>query len=300
MGTFWKKDWFAGLIVTVICLLIASSQLIEKIEFANYDFAMNRLARDPQQNIAIIAIDDKSIENLERWPWPRSLQAEMIEKLAQAGANVIGNTILLSEPQTHLGGQYIDDAIINLEAKADPKLYEAINILKEGQSTLDSDGKLAKAMQEAGNVVMGMQFQLGTPLGKPDKALPEYVSRNAFTLGTNIDSGIYIYPTISATPPISVLGKTTLAIGHLNMWQDSDGGIRSDLLAIDHYGEIIPSLAALIAASSLNLTSQDFRISENKKFNLGNLSITLDDIGRIYPFFYQNAQSESPFTIGHL
>ncbi len=297
MGTFWKKDWFAGLIVTVICLLMANSQLIEKLEIANYDFAMNQLSRDPQQNIAIVTIDDKSIENLGRWPWPRSLQAEMIEKLTQGGASVIGNSILLSEAETHISDKIIDDAIKNLESKSDTNLDEAINILKQGQIDLDSDGKLANAMKQAGNVVMGMQFQLGSPIGKSDKALPDYVSRNSLEVNDNINSGVFIYPAISATPPINILGENTHAIGHLNMWLDIDGGIRSDLLAVDYYGEIVPSLAAMIAASSLNLTSKDLKIAENKKFNLGNLSITLDDIGRIYPFFYQDDQGNSSFTM---
>jgi len=297
MGTFWKKDWFAGLLVSMICLLIAGSQLIEKLEFANYDFAMNQLARDPQQNIAIISIDDKSIDNLGRWPWPRSLQAEMIDKLAQSGASIIGNSITLSEPQTHLGEEYFDKAIVNLESISDPRLDETINILKEGQSTLDSDGKLANAMQQAGNVVMGMHFQLGDPLGKPDGSLPDFVGRNALKLNTNIDTGVYVYPAINATPPINILGEKAHAIGHLNMWQDSDGGIRSDLLSVDYYGEVIPSLAAMIVASSLNLTSQDLNFLENKKFTLGKLSITLDDIGRIYPFFYQDEEGNSAFKM---
>ena len=86
MGIFWKKDWFTGLVITVIFLSMTNSQFIEKLEFANYDFAMNQLARDPQQKIAVIAIDDQSIENLGRWPWPRSLQAEMIEKLTQGNS----------------------------------------------------------------------------------------------------------------------------------------------------------------------------------------------------------------------
>ena len=54
MSTFWKKDWFVGLIVTVVFLFMGNSNLIEKLEFANYDFAMNQLAKEPQQNIAII------------------------------------------------------------------------------------------------------------------------------------------------------------------------------------------------------------------------------------------------------
>lgn len=297
MGTFWKKDWFAGLFITFVLLFISNSKFIEKLEFANYDFAINQLAREPEQNIAVIAIDDQSIENLGRWPWPRSLQAEMIEKLAQSGARVIGNSILLSEAQTHLGSIYIQQALDNLESKSNPDLNDAIDILKQGQTELDSDGKLASAMKKAGNVVMGMQFQLGNPIGKPDKPLPDYVTRNSFKLDPDIDSGIYIYPAISATPPIKVIGETTLAIGHLNMWQDSDGGIRSDLLAVDYYGEIIPSLAVTIAASSLNLTSEDFRISANRQFNLGNLSITLDDIGRVYPFFYENSDGKTPFSV---
>jgi serine/threonine-protein kinase len=297
MGTFWKKDWFAGLIVTVVCLLMTNTQFIEQLEIANYDFAMNQQTRDLQQNIAVIAIDDKSIESLGRWPWPRSLQGEMIEKLAQAGASVIGNTILLSESETHPSNKIIDDAIKSLESKSSPFLDEAINILKEGQSQLDSDAKLANAMQTAGNVVMGMQFELGSPLGKPDSSLPDYVARNALVIDKNIDSGIYIHPTISATPPISKLGETTHAIGHLNMWLDSDGGIRSDLLVVDYYGEVIPSIAAMIAASSLNLNSQDLIISENKQFNLGNLSITLDETGRIYPFFYQDERGNSSFSM---
>ena len=218
-------------------------------------------------------------------------------KTSQGGASIIGNSILLSEPQTHLGDKFINQALTSLESRSDPSLANVIDILKQGQSALDADGKLARAMKEAGNVVMGMQFQLGTPLGKPDKPLPEYVSRNSFKLNPNIDSGIFVYPAISATPPIDIIGETTLAIGHLNMWQDSDGGIRSDLLAIDHYGEVIPSLAAMIAATSLNLNSQDLKISENRQFNIGNLSISLDEIGRIYPFFYKDDAGKSPFSV---
>ncbi|MEM6998813.1 MAG: serine/threonine-protein kinase [Pseudomonadota bacterium] len=293
MGSFWKKDWFAGLIVTVIFLLMANSQFIEKLEFVNYDFALNQLALKPAQNIAVIAIDDQSIDNLGRWPWPRSLQAEMIEKLAQSGAKIIGNSILLSEAQTHLGEKYIKEALENLESKHDTSLNDTIEILKQGQSELDSDGKLASAMNEAGNVVMGMQFQLGQPLGNADAPLPDYISR----IDGKTSSDVFIYPTISATPPISVIGETALAIGHLNMWQDSDGGIRSDLLAVNYYGEVIPSLAAMIAATSLNLKSSDLKISTNKQFNLGNLSITLDNIGRIYPFFYQDKNGNSPFSV---
>ena len=297
MANFWKKDWFTGLIITFLFLLAGNSQLVEKLELVNYDFAMRQLPREPETKVSVIAIDDRSIENLGRWPWPRSLQAELIEKLADAGAAVIGYSILLSEPQTHLGASYIDNALTQLSNIRDPAVNDAVATLRQGQAELDTDTRLANAMQEAGNIVMGMQFQLGTPLGKPDEALPDYVARHALNADVQAGGDVFFYPALSAVPPIQTVGKTTRAVGHLNLWQDGDGGIRSDLLAIDYYGEAIPSLATLIAAASLNLESQDLSITADRQFKLGNLSISLDSIGRFYPFFYLNESGDSPFII---
>lgn len=46
----------------------------------------------------LIDIDDKSLEALGRWPWPRHLHAEMIDLLNQAGAQVIGYNIAFVDP----------------------------------------------------------------------------------------------------------------------------------------------------------------------------------------------------------
>jgi adenylate cyclase len=47
--------------------------------------------------IVIVDIDDESLKRVGQWPWSRSLVAELIDKLREAGAGVIGLDILFSE-----------------------------------------------------------------------------------------------------------------------------------------------------------------------------------------------------------
>ncbi len=105
-GKLWSQDWFAGAVFCALFVVLAylifpgSSGSLERI---TYDTGVRLNDRKPSADVAVIAIDDQSIENLGRWPWPRSLHADMIDKLTEAGAKVIGNTIFYFEPQTDPG-----------------------------------------------------------------------------------------------------------------------------------------------------------------------------------------------------
>src|SRR6185503_18091708 len=70
---------------------------------------MNMTTAAPDPDIAVIAIDDASIQTLGRWPWPRDYHAELIDKLSKDGAKVIGFTVLVSEAQQDAGSIYIKD-----------------------------------------------------------------------------------------------------------------------------------------------------------------------------------------------
>ena len=48
--------------------------------------------------LAVVVIDDESIRVLGQWPWPRTVLAEIIDRLTEMGAAAIGVDILLSEP----------------------------------------------------------------------------------------------------------------------------------------------------------------------------------------------------------
>jgi serine/threonine-protein kinase len=218
---FWKTDWFLGLVISIVVLLSAGSTQLQSLERQAYDWGVRSTERFPSDKIAVIAIDDQSIANIGRWPWPRDLHAEMINKLKAGGAKVIGQTVFFLEPQIDPGMVYIQQLIeyfstasfddipaeIDLlssmlqpkrkyksvrgiydffsQSNLNTRLSKDLDTLKaslfEAEQALDTDSKLASSMQKAGNVVLAMPFNIGVPRGKPDHELPIYVLKNALT-----------------------------------------------------------------------------------------------------------------------
>jgi eukaryotic-like serine/threonine-protein kinase len=110
--SFWASDWFAGIVFAAIFLVVAkitSQDLLSGIETAAYDMGMRMSEVQPTDQVRVVAIDDQSIQRLGRWPWPRELQAQMIDILTEGGAKVIGTTLLFSEPQVDPGQLFIAD-----------------------------------------------------------------------------------------------------------------------------------------------------------------------------------------------
>ena len=104
---FWTSDWFIGVIITLVMVGALQSAWLQSLERGAYDLGVSWTTAEPSSEIAVIAIDDQSIANLGRWPWPRDLHGEMFEKLAQGGAKVIGTTVFFLEPQIDPGLEFL-------------------------------------------------------------------------------------------------------------------------------------------------------------------------------------------------
>src|SRR5712692_2936230 len=192
-ASFWRKDWFLGLGVSLVLLMASGTQLqlIEGLERFAYDWGVRASARTPSDKISVIAIDKRSIDNIGRWPWSREIHAKMIESLANAKAKVIGYTVFFSEPQLDPGLAYVNrllEAYQRLvpDPSAPPRgvppgLIQIGATLQEAEGALNADRKLAESFGKAGNVVLPMLFTFGEPRGKPDKPLPEFIRKNALT-----------------------------------------------------------------------------------------------------------------------
>ncbi|MBN1377964.1 MAG: CHASE2 domain-containing protein [Gammaproteobacteria bacterium] len=112
----WKSDWFTGLAIIILVLLIHScSPVIEQLERSAYDIGVRGAPRIPVDNISIIAIDEQSINEFGRWPWPRDVHAAMVNKLATAGAKVVAYTPIFAEPQIDPGLSYISDLLAYIQ-----------------------------------------------------------------------------------------------------------------------------------------------------------------------------------------
>jgi adenylate cyclase len=93
-------------IILVIALILMAFEIaanfpntttpIERLELTAADTSFRLRREHPNENIIIAAIDDQSLKWIgERWPWPRSVVAEIVNWLNDAGAKVIGLDIFL-------------------------------------------------------------------------------------------------------------------------------------------------------------------------------------------------------------
>ena len=310
-GAFWKADWFLVMIVAIVLFFIGGGDLIQSLERKAYDLGVKAKSRNPSEKIAVIAIDDQSIDNIGRWPWSREVHAKMIDLLAGARAKVIGNTVFFSEPQVDPGLSYINkltqlyanSSLKNLEDPAAQQELSQINeLLKEAEQNLNTDRKLAESIEKANNVLLAMLFQLGEPLGKPDQPLPEFVVNNQLPkVEDNISAsanGLVPYPTINLLiTPLAEFGKNAVGIGHLNANPDVDGGVRTEALVLGYYDKYFPSLSLMLAAKSLNLQPSDIVIRLGEGVKLGNLKIATDPFLQMYIYFYKDRDNRPAFPV---
>lgn len=300
---FWTSDWFFGLVIALIVFgLNIATGFFKGLETKAYDWGVQATTKQPSDKIAVIAIDDQSLTNIGRWPWPRDIHAAMIDKLTLAKASVIGNTIFYFEPQQDPGLQYVTK-LLKVYAKHVPSVAEGVTtaptatnpavaefgpILYEAEQALNTDRRLAESIKKSGIVVLSSLFDttFDPPLGKPDKPLPEFMTRNAIPNFANA-GGEFVYSAPNPNLPIGEIGSVAAGVGHLSPNLDIDGGVRQDITVVDYFGQQYPSLAMVLAAKSLNLGVKDIRINLGESVSLGNLRILTDDRALMRPYFYK-------------
>lgn len=301
--SLWSSDWFQGLVISIGLLLLSKTAPLQSLELAAYDWGLQTMSRSANSDIAIIAIDNKSIANLGRWPWPRELQAQLIDKLANAGAKTIVATTFLFEPQTDRGLAALqqlrhDLQTTGIEVSALDQIKDNLDTVIQ---TLDTDQQLEASISTAGNVLLPMLFQLGLPGGNPNAQLPDFVRKQTvpIKISSALTAGREVIPPFAkgVTLPLNRFGQAAAGVGHLNSVADSDGKIRSVPLIIDYFGAHYPSLSLVTAAHSLNLSSEDILIVPGMGIDLGGIHIATDAYLAVHPFFYRSNYNPTAFQV---
>ena len=308
--SFWKTDWFIGVVVSVVVLFAGGGELLQSLERKAYDLGVGAVSREPSDKIAVIAIDKQSVDNLGRWPWSREVHAKMIDGMAAAKAKVIASTIFFSEPQIDPGLVYINKLIeyygqaggAPLTAPAEalaaqlPPLGQFGPVLAEAEQKLNTDRRMGEAVGRAGNVVLPMLFRLGEPRGRPDSPLPEFIKKNGISQVEKGEAPPLLTSDVEV-PVVEILGLKAAAIGHLNVNPDIDGGIRTEPLVLAHFNEIYPALSLMIAAKSLNLGVADIKVKLGDSVRLGNLKVGTDPAMQMNTFFYKDRDGKPAFQV---
>jgi serine/threonine-protein kinase len=298
----WTADWAVAL---VICLVFGAAALLrvdilEGLERAAYDVGVNGASRTPSERISVIAIDDQSIDNLGRWPWPRSIHAQMIDTLRAGGAKVVGSLFFYSEPQIYPGRRYIEK-LRAIYAAAGVRIPAISRQLDQASKALNTDTLLTASLGKAANVVLPMSFKMGEPQGVPNAPLPGFVTRNAVyevSGGSGDNAPVQPPPTTGLrTRPIAQIGEQALGIGHLTQILDVDGASRKEALILRYYDQYFPSVALLLAARSLNLGPADIKVTLGEGVRLGGLKIDTDPLLQMNTYFYSRRGDKPAFPL---
>ncbi|MEG2729844.1 CHASE2 domain-containing protein, partial [Brevundimonas sp.] len=106
LGTRVLMEWVITAVVSILLVLwLSLGQVIQRGDNLFYDTVSQLTAAKPHSDIVIVTIDDRSLQAIGAWPWPRSQHAAMIDRLAAANTKAIGYDVLFIEPTT-------DDAIL--------------------------------------------------------------------------------------------------------------------------------------------------------------------------------------------
>jgi adenylate cyclase len=181
--------------------------------------------RNPGQEVVLVLVDEKSLKEIGRWPWPRDRQATLVDRLAAAKPSVIGLDVIYAEPENPL-----------------------------------NDRRLSVSLANAGNVIMALPlfvppFGAANHRSLTDSPLAESIGRSAFMLirQTKTASDSLPYEAQGLLPPLDVLARHAQDVGHVYRLPDHDGVTRREILAVRHGDSYFPSFALEIARAYLNV-----------------------------------------------
>ncbi len=141
----------AAALASVLIMVISFRSVLAPFNLLVYDLSHRFSDRTPASDILIVSIDEASILELGRWPWPRDIHAQLLDYLTGAQVKAVVLDVVFSDPD---------------------------------QLHPEADQVLAEAIQKQGNVVLPVHISQIYEGGQLLEVMPfPALSRAAATLG---------------------------------------------------------------------------------------------------------------------
>lgn len=94
-------------LLVLVAVLMVLTDVLSRWDLNIYDIGLRLLQRPAPNSITVVSIDEESISTLGRWPWPRKLHGQLIDRLAAANARAVGFDILFDQNDpTDIAGDF--------------------------------------------------------------------------------------------------------------------------------------------------------------------------------------------------
>lgn len=209
--------------------------LLQRLDDLIYDTRLRAtMPATLDARVVIVDIDEKSLSEIGRWPWPRDRVAQLVDTLFDdQRIALLGFDTVFAEPDDSSGLRQLQRLAAGPLADQ-PGFAERVQAL---QTDLDHDARLARALKDR-PVVLGYYFTSDRG-GHTSGVLPEPAMRADTLQGRSIQATQWNGYGANIAPLAAVAPRA----GFFNAINERDGVVRSLPLLAEHGGQYYESLS---------------------------------------------------------
>jgi len=291
-----NRLFLSGIVVTVLfsLLYLLEPPFFRFLELRFYDEVLRQSPiDDPATDIVIVDIDERSLQAVGQWPWPRYLVARLLKQINAHGPSAIGVDLLFAEA---------DRTSLSSVLKHIQETYGSSPRLEDIPPAGMNNDKLLAETLRAGPFILAKKFLVNGEAFSSRECLFQPVT--VVMLGT-AESRPATQPFYRATGVVCnlpIFDAAVTATGFINASFDIDGLMRRIPLIIRYDSgnrgqEYFPSLALATIMKQQNLRQVFVRMTSTGKpyeILLGNTAIPVDDLGNML-IHYRGREKSCPY-----
>jgi adenylate cyclase len=265
--------WFGRgrLVALALLALLALAKLNEPallrgLEMRGFDLLSQLFPREApaESPIAIVDIDDDSLASLGQWPWPRTLIADLVDRLAQAGVAAVGFDVLFAEPD-RLSPALIADRLPQLDDAARAELKQSPS----------NEQVLAAALGRT-RAVLGL-----AAVSRPTNGVPPMPPTPVAALGE--DPLLRAMSLTALLSPLPELAAAAQGGGLMTLLPELDGIVRRVPLVLNVGGKLYPALSVEMLRVGQGESTYVFRYNHYgiEQLIVGQFAVPTDSLGRV-------------------
>lgn len=243
----------------------------------------------PGNSVAIVAVDEVSLQELGRWPWSRRTLNLLLRRLAEARPRVLALDVLFIEPEPSRESEDLEElrAALGEAAQGNPKgLGPLMKFLEEKKAEYV---EFTQTLLASGNGVLPLFFRFeGPPMGQPLEGFPppELLPRSTVPLEPGEARRISALQARWLLGPLLPLARAAKRLGHVNAGLDAAGGTRWEVLLVEYGGRLYPSLGLQAAAEYWGADPLQSWVAPDRGIYLGGRWVPADEHLRMALNFY--------------
>jgi adenylate cyclase len=259
------------LLLALVPLRVLDPPPLQELRLRTLDlFQVLRPREQTIRPVAIVDIDEASLKEIGQWPWPRTVVADLITRLKEQGALVVGFDIIFAEP---------DRMSPAVAAESFRGLDDATRAKLSGLPS--NDDVLADAIKHA-RVVVG---QAGSATPRP-RSPEELTLQTGFaTLGADPMPFLVSFPGLLRN--VLPIEQAAAGRGLFSINPEHDGIIRRVPVIMEAQDTLVPSLAmemlrVVSGASAIQVRSGEAGV---QSVSVRGLTVPTDRNGQVWVHF---------------